>query len=88
MVMEILCLAYKRDKFSCLQDTKRNNKISPSLVLTPYQYIYLVVNGCNRKHHGQTKHPTEKFIFNEFVQKSLCCDMGINIFDLHDDGGC
>ena len=29
-----------------------------------------------------------KVQFNEFVENSLCCDMGTIIFDLHGYGGC
>ena len=38
----------------------------------------------NRHHHGQTIHPIKKFI----SMNSLCCNIGIIIFDLHGYGGC
>ena len=37
----------------------------------------------NHTSHGQTIHPTEKLISIKIVQNSLCCDMGMIIFDLH-----
>ena len=45
-------------------------------------------SGWNRQHYSQTIHPTKKFLFNEFVQIFLCCDVGMIIYDLHSFGGC
>ena len=47
--------------------------------------VLLVFKGWNRLHYGQTIHSTKKVYFNEFVQISLHCNMGMIIFDL---GGC
>ena len=46
--------------------------------------IFTCSQSWNRQHHGQTIHTSHrKVYFNEFGQNSLCCDMGMIIFDLH-----
>ena len=49
-------------------------------------------NGENQTEKIKWKIPqkiiTPKVDFNEFVQNSLCCDMGMIIFDLNGYGGC
>ena len=63
----------------------------------PVNSIYLnsftVSRSSNRQHHGQRNTSYRKFYFNEFVQNSFHCDMGMIILgpiilDLQGYGDC
>ena len=44
--------------------------------------IFLLVQSILEQTASRPNHKTRKVDFNEFVQNSLCCDMGVIIFDL------
>ena len=52
--------------------------------------IYYLLGGIHQLRGQEEPNHTahRKVDFNEFVQNSLCCDMGIIIFDLHGYEGC
>ena len=69
------------------------NTLLGSIALSTALLIYILhlcfINLINIFSASQSNHTTQRKVdFKEFVQNSLCCDMGLIIFDLHGYGGC
>ena len=56
----------------------------PNLILNKRHGSQMLIKTASRPNHTSYR----KFDTNEFVQNSLCCNMGIIIFDLRGCGGC